>query len=70
VSLFGRSDDGGRAWWSVSCKSDPRFNMRGEAGSVWTAADLADEAIRRKIEELGLGPDEVPADIEYGGGKP
>jgi hypothetical protein len=61
---------GSGAWWSVRCKSDPRFNMSGEALGTWDAMAKCDDAIKKKIAELGLTPDKVPSDIEYSGGKP
>ena len=65
------SDDGdsGRAFWSVSCKSDSRFDGSGYAYTVISAALSAEDHIQRRIRELGLREDEVPRDIEYGGGK-
>lgn len=62
--------EGGGAWWSVTCKSDPRFNMSGSASGTWDAMEKSDSAIRSKIKELGLTEDQIPKDIEYSGGKP
>jgi hypothetical protein len=62
--------EAGSAWWSVSCKSDPRFNASGSCSSVTGAALAADDHIKKRISQLGLKEDEVPEDIEYSGGKP
>jgi hypothetical protein len=58
------------AWWSVTCKSDPRFNMSGDASGTWDAMMKSGAAIEAKIKELGLAESEIPKDIEYSGGKP
>lgn len=52
--------------WSTTCKSDPRFNMSGEASGIWSAFYDINKAIREKAEELGVEP---PDDIEYTGCK-
>jgi hypothetical protein len=48
-------------WWSTRCKSDPRFNMQGEAVSLTDAAARMNEAILGRAAELGVEP---PDDIE------
>jgi hypothetical protein len=73
MGLFSRHRDdesGPSAWWTVSCKSDPRFNATGSCYSVIGAALECEAFIKRRIKELDLPPEEVPTDIEYGGGKP
>lgn len=60
---------GARAWWRTTCKSDPRFNMSGDASGISDASAKIDAAIEAKIAELGLTPEQVPEDIEYTGGK-
>ena len=64
------SEYGPPAWWSVTCKSDPRFNGSGQCYSVIGASFEVETHIKKKIAELGLKESEVPADIEYSGGKP
>ena len=50
------------ASWSVTCKSDPRFNMSGYASNLWDASAQMDKAIEARIAALQLT--EVPSDIE------
>jgi hypothetical protein len=59
----------GSVSWTVSCKSDPRFNGNGAASSILSASSAIDEHVKRKILEFGLQESEVPTDIEYSGGK-
>jgi hypothetical protein len=70
--MFNRNDEGEvtGATWQVSCKSDPRFNASGWSYGAIGAAVECKEHIKRTIKRLGLKPEEVPTDIEYGGGKP
>jgi hypothetical protein len=67
MGIFSRSDEPRpRAWWQTTCKSDPRFNMSGEASGIWAAQEEIDKAVLAKAKELGAEP---PSDIEYSGGK-
>ena len=64
MGIFGsRRDDcwGGGATWTTTCREDPRFNMSGYAGGIWSAASEMDGAIRAKAKALGLTDEQLDA---------
>lgn len=67
MGIFGSSRDeyegDGGVPWATTCKSDPRFDMQGEAPGISTAMLEVDDAVKKRAEELRIPPTEIPADI-------
>jgi hypothetical protein len=55
------------ASWSISSKSDPRWNASGRCeSSIFAISKACEEAIEAKKKALG---EEPPDDLDYGGMK-